>query len=118
MRLYLSPILTYLISRENNAREFAQKHSLLAVSWFAIFVMVIYTFYKGATSKFKVITHNEVIRLINADEAIVVDYKFGAQQQSYHDQVKRYCQLIQQMGKQHVKGYLWYVDKDFIEEVI
>ncbi|MDU3900895.1 MAG: rhodanese-like domain-containing protein, partial [Haemophilus haemolyticus] len=28
------------------ATEFAQKHSLLAVSWFAIFVMVIYTFYK------------------------------------------------------------------------
>ena len=57
------------------ATEFAQKHSLLAVSWFAIFVMVIYTFYKGATSKFKVITHNEVIRLINADEAIVVDLR-------------------------------------------
>ena len=57
------------------ATEFAQKHTLLAVSWFAIFVMVIYTFYKGATSKFKVITHNEVIRLINADEAIVVDLR-------------------------------------------
>lgn len=57
------------------ATEFAQKHTLLAVSWFAIFVMVIYTFYKGATSKFKVITHNEMIRLINADEAIVVDLR-------------------------------------------
>lgn len=57
------------------ATEFAQKHTLLAVSWFAIFVMVIYTFYKGAMSKFKVITHNEVIRLINADEAIVVDLR-------------------------------------------
>lgn len=56
--------------------------------------------------------------MMRGDEAIVVDYKFGAQQQSYHDQVKRYCQLIQQMGKQHVKGYLWYVDKDFIEEVL
>lgn len=81
MRLYLSPILTYLISRENNARIYLNgnrvysKHTLLAVSWFAIFVMVIYTFYKGATSKFKVITHNEVIRLINSDEAIVVDLR-------------------------------------------
>lgn len=56
--------------------------------------------------------------MMRGDEAIVVDYKFGAQQQSYHDQVKRYCQLILQMGKQHVKGYLWYVDKDFIEEVL
>ena len=57
------------------ATEFAQKHTLLAVSWFAIFVMVVYTFYKGATSKFKVITHNEVIRLINEDQAIVVDLR-------------------------------------------
>ncbi len=55
--------------------EFAQKHTLLAVSWFEIFVMVIYTFYKGATSKFKVIKNNEVIRLINSDEAIVVDLR-------------------------------------------
>ena len=55
------------------ATAFAQKHTLLTVSWFAIFVMVIYTFYKNATSKFKVINHNEVVRLMNTDEAVVVD---------------------------------------------
>lgn len=65
-----------------------------------------------------VITQRPDRVMMRGDEAIVVDYKFGVQQQSYHDQVKRYCQLIQQMGKQHVKGYLWYVDKDFIEEVV
>lgn len=57
------------------ATAFAQKHTLLTVSWFAIFVMVIYTFYKNATSKFKVISHNEVVRLMNTDEAVVVDLR-------------------------------------------
>ncbi len=57
------------------ATAFAQKHTLLTVSWFAIFVMVIYTFYKNATSKFKVINHNEVVRLMNTDEAVVVDLR-------------------------------------------
>lgn len=57
------------------ATEFAQKHTLLTVSWFAIFIMVIYTFYKSATSKFKVITHSEVVRLMNAEEAVVVDLR-------------------------------------------
>ena len=37
--------------------------------------MVIYTFYKNATSKFKVINHNEVVRLMNTDEAVVVDLR-------------------------------------------
>ena len=57
------------------ATAFAQKHTLVTVSWFAIFVMVIYTFYKNATSKFKVINHNEVVRLMNTDEAVVVDLR-------------------------------------------
>ena len=57
------------------ATAFAQKHTLLTVSWFAIFVMVIYTFYKNATSKFKVINHNEVVRLMNTDEAVAVDLR-------------------------------------------
>lgn len=57
------------------ATAFAQKHTLLTLSWFAIFFMVIYTFYKGTTSKFKVITHNEVIRLMNNDEAVVIDLR-------------------------------------------
>lgn len=57
------------------ATAFSQKHTLLVVSWFAIFLMVIYTFYKGATSKFKVITHNEAIRLMNTEDAVVADLR-------------------------------------------
>ncbi len=43
-------------------------------------------------------------------EISVIDFKFGsAEKNSYHKQVGRYVQLIRQMGKEKVKGYLWYV---------
>ncbi|OOF36690.1 rhodanese-like domain-containing protein [Rodentibacter heidelbergensis] len=58
-----------------DAIQFAQKHTLLTVSWFAIFAAVIYTFFKSATEKFKVIAHPEVIRLINNEEAVVIDLR-------------------------------------------
>lgn len=55
--------------------EFAQRHTLLTVSWFAIFAMVIYTFFKSATEKFKTIQHPEAIRLINNEDAKVIDLR-------------------------------------------
>ncbi len=48
---------------------------------------------------------------------IVVDFKFGKPRQEYHDQVKGYMQLLQRMGHPGVKGYLWYVYPNKIEEV-
>lgn len=59
------------------AIEFVQKHTLLTVAWFAIFFMVIYTFFKGATEKFKVIDSSEVVRLMNNEEnpAVVMDLR-------------------------------------------
>ncbi|OOF46349.1 rhodanese-like domain-containing protein [Rodentibacter trehalosifermentans] len=58
-----------------DAIQFAQKHTLLTVSWFAIFAAVIYTFLKSATEKFKVIAHPEVIRLMNNEDAVVIDLR-------------------------------------------
>ncbi|OOF53227.1 rhodanese-like domain-containing protein [Rodentibacter trehalosifermentans] len=58
-----------------DAIQFAQKHTLLTVSWFAIFAAVIYTFFKSATEKFKVIAHPEVIRLMNNEDAVVIDLR-------------------------------------------
>ena len=55
--------------------EFAQRHTLLTVSWFAIFAMVVYTFFKSATEKFKTIQHPEAIRLINNEDAKVIDLR-------------------------------------------
>ena len=48
---------------------------------------------------------------------VVVDFKFGSSKPEYFDQVRQYMQLLQQMGHQPVKGYLWYVYSNRIEEV-
>ncbi len=56
--------------------------------------------------------------MLNGEEVIVVDYKFGERQlKRYKDQVLTYIQLIKEMGYIQVKGYLWYVSLDKIEEV-
>jgi len=43
----------------------------------------------------------------------VIDYKFGAQKDSYIRQVQRYIQLYRKMGYKKVDGYLWYLDDNF-----
>ena len=50
-------------------------------------------------------------------ETHVVDFKFGSPKPEYHDQVREYMQLLQQMGMPHVQGWLWYVYSNKIEEV-
>ena len=50
-------------------------------------------------------------------ETHVVDFKFGRPKEEYHDQVRQYMQLLQQMGMPGVKGWLWYVYSNKIEEV-
>ena len=48
---------------------------------------------------------------------VVVDFKFGHPRPEYHEQVREYMQLLQQMGHSQVEGYLWYVYSNKIEEV-
>lgn len=55
--------------------------------------------------------------LRNENEIIVIDYKFGKEQKKYIKQVKAYVKHISDMGYSNVKGYLWYVLRDKIEEV-
>ena len=55
--------------------------------------------------------------MINGKEAIVVDYKFAKESDEYPEQVRRYMRLLTQMGYENVRGYLWYVYKNKIEEV-
>ena len=43
----------------------------------------------------------------------VIDYKFGAQKDSYFRQVQRYMHLYKMMGFEKVRGYLWYLDENF-----
>lgn len=51
------------------------------------------------------------------NNVIVVDFKFGTPQPDYSKQVKKYMNLLVLMGYQTVKGFLWYVYTNKIEEV-
>lgn len=57
--------------------------------------------------------------LVKGDNAIVIDYKFGAHTEEdatrhnmYKKQVGRYMELLTCMGFRNVEGYLWYVSSD------
>lgn len=57
------------------------------------------------------------VMIIN-HEVLVVDYKFGETRSfSHHQQVEQYMKLIRQMGYGNVRGCLWYVSQNEIEEV-
>ena len=55
--------------------------------------------------------------MVCGDEAIIVDFKFGIPKLEYQDQVRKYMSLLSQLGYNKVKGYLWYVYNNKIEEV-
>lgn len=55
--------------------------------------------------------------MIRDNEVIVVDFKFGKKKAAYVQQVKKYMQLLTDMGYPAVKGYLWYVFSNELEEV-
>ena len=50
-------------------------------------------------------------------QVIVVDFKFGKENASYHKQVRDYMSLLASMGYQHIRGYLWYVFNNELKEV-
>ena len=55
--------------------------------------------------------------MTDGNEWIVVDFKFGHPDPEYHTQVRRYMDLLSSMGHQNIKGYLWYVYSNKIEDV-
>lgn len=50
-------------------------------------------------------------------EVIVVDFKFGKKHATYNKQVHEYMTLLANMGYQHIRGYLWYVFNNELEEI-
>ena len=56
--------------------------------------------------------------MTDGHETHVVDFKFGRPQAEYHKQVREYMQLLRSMGMPNVKGWLWYVYINKVEEVI
>ena len=55
--------------------------------------------------------------MTNGKETHVVDFKFGHPKDEYHDQVREYMKLLSQMDMPNVRGWLWYVYSNRIEEV-
>ena len=55
--------------------------------------------------------------MTDGHEWIVVDFKFGAPKLEYRNQVRQYMALLASMGHDHIRGYLWYVYSNKIEEV-
>jgi ATP-dependent exoDNAse (exonuclease V) beta subunit len=55
--------------------------------------------------------------MTDGKETIVVDFKFGKPNKEYHEQVRGYMKLLEEMGMPGVKGYLWYVTLNKIEKV-
>ncbi|MBR4882481.1 MAG: hypothetical protein IKU18_01245, partial [Bacteroidales bacterium] len=59
--------------------------------------------------------------LVKGSKAIVIDYKFGEyvpDNRQYHRQVRRYMNLLHDMGFETVSGYLWYVKEAAVEQVV
>jgi len=54
--------------------------------------------------------------MMNDDGVTVVDYKFGEPSPGHTRQAAAYRELLTDMGYDQVKSWLWYVEKDIIEE--
>ena len=55
--------------------------------------------------------------MVDNEKVIVVDYKFAKKSELHTKQVKDYMNLLAMMGYNNIKGYVWYVDRNEIEEV-
>lgn len=55
--------------------------------------------------------------VIDGNNATVIDFKFGKEKPKHVIQVQDYMSYLALMGYRNVKGYLWYVYKNHIEEV-
>ena len=60
---------------------------------------------------------DRVMKDESTGEVVIVDFKFGSPRPEYIEQVERYKALTQNMGYKNVKGYLWFVYSNRIEEV-
>lgn len=55
--------------------QFAGNHTILALAWVVLLVLVIVTTVKGMFSKVKTISRGEATRLMNKEDAVVVDVR-------------------------------------------
>ena len=73
--------------------------------------------YDTATDTVREHRPDRVMKDEKTGEVVIVDFKFGSPRPEYVEQVNRYKALTQNMGYPNVKGYLWFVYSNRIEEV-
>ena len=73
--------------------------------------------YDAATDTVREHRPDRVMKDKKTGEVVIVDFKFGSPRPEYVEQVNRYKALTQNMGYHNVKGYLWFVYSNRIEEV-
>lgn len=56
-------------------QQFATNHTIMVVAWVALFIAVLINFYKGATSKIKVVDNAQATQLINNEDAVILDVR-------------------------------------------
>lgn len=60
---------------------------------------------------------DRVMKDADTGEVVIVDFKFGVPKPEYIEQVRRYTAITKSMGYDNVRGYLWFVYSNKIEEV-
>lgn len=73
--------------------------------------------YDAATDTVREHRPDRVMKDEKTGEVVIVDFKFGSPRPEYVEQVNRYKAITQNMGYPNVKGYLWFVYSNRIEEV-
>ncbi len=57
--------------------------------------------------------------MVSEDEIVVTDFKFGRPRPEYHEQVREYMELLRRMQPtKRIRGFLWYVYINKVEEII
>ena len=97
---------------ETNKNTIVNRWFSVEVDVFNECTLIGYDDHRGVTREFR---PDRVVK--DGNLITVIDYKFGSKQDDHTRQVKKYIELLSQMGYDNVRGYLWYVYKNEINEV-
>lgn len=56
-------------------QQFFANHTIMVFAWVALFVAVIFSFYKNATRKYTIVDNAQATQLINKEDAVVIDLR-------------------------------------------
>ncbi|VTR18930.1 rhodanese-related sulfurtransferase [Actinobacillus pleuropneumoniae] len=56
-------------------QQFIAAHPILIFAWVALVVAVLFNFYKGITSKYKIVENAQATQLVNKEEGIFLDLR-------------------------------------------